>query len=393
MPCPSASVIREERCPVSYMVSVWRFFELIGIVTFIWLMGVVGLSVLVVHVCVFVYVIVEWFVSRNQHLIGITQIDHKKNRLFTQSAAWFNKLIAQMWPSLSEHIENAIKSRESQIRQSLPPGMKTFKFINVHMGNKPPIFQAVKVYPQHRWDRIFMDLLLDYSIGSDIRIYVNQCAVSVKNLTIKSPLRLVLKCDDRGWPYLLWAVVFFVDEPDLKFELENCDESVDILCLKNSLRKIILSQITEIMVLPNQIPVYVSPEQDENLIKTAEPEGVVRVQIAGSLDTIQSSRLKSSSIIVSKLGKKSSSFTINHDSTDQQFNQTFDFVVDSTEAQELLLDVYDIRDDKACFVGKVELPLAGVTKSDLTEDSYELKEASDCNVHIKKAMVLVVNKS
>lgn len=66
--------------------------------------------------------------------------------------------------------------------------------------------------------------------------------------------------------------VFFLNNPDIDFNLVGVADLLDMPGLSDMLRRIIVEQIGAIMVLPNKLPIVLSNEIPSIAVKMPEPE-------------------------------------------------------------------------------------------------------------------------
>lgn len=73
--------------------------------------------------------------------------------------------------------------------------------------------------------------------------------------------------------------IFFLNNPNIDFNLVGVVDLLDMPGLSDILRRIIVEQVAAFMVLPNKLPIILSEEIEALSLKMPEPEGVLRVHV------------------------------------------------------------------------------------------------------------------
>lgn len=66
--------------------------------------------------------------------------------------------------------------------------------------------------------------------------------------------------------------IFFLNNPNIDFNLVGVADVLDMPGLSDLLRRIIVEQVANMMVLPNKLPIRLSDEVPSNTLKLPEPE-------------------------------------------------------------------------------------------------------------------------
>lgn len=66
--------------------------------------------------------------------------------------------------------------------------------------------------------------------------------------------------------------IFFLNNPNIDFNLVGVADVLDMPGLSDLLRRIIVEQVANMMVLPNKLPIRLSDSIPANTLKTPEPE-------------------------------------------------------------------------------------------------------------------------
>lgn len=141
--------------------------------------------------------------------------------------------------------------------------------------NKFSIFQVggVKVYDKNTSrNEIIMDMDLFYASDCDINFQLSGMRAGIKDFQIHGMLRVIMKPLISKMPLVGGLQIFFLNNPDIDFNLVGVADLLDIPGLSDMLRRIIVEQIGTIMVLPNKLSISLSNEVPSITLKMPEPE-------------------------------------------------------------------------------------------------------------------------
>lgn len=151
--------------------------------------------------------------------------------------------------------------------------MNGFRFDRIILGTIPPRIGGVKVYDKNVGrNEIIMDLDLFYASDCDINFYLGSMKGGIKDFQIHGWVRVVMKPLIRSMPLVGGLQIFFLNNPNIDFNLVGVIDFMDMPGLSDLLRRIIVEQIGNIMVLPNKLPITLSNEVPATALKMPEPE-------------------------------------------------------------------------------------------------------------------------
>ncbi|XP_055611277.1 extended synaptotagmin-2 isoform X3 [Uranotaenia lowii] len=236
---------------------------------------------------------------------------------------WLNKILKQVWPNANYFAKNLIKdSIEPSIQQALT-GYKLngFKFDRMILGTIPPRIGGVKVYDKNvSRNEIIMDLDLFYAGDCDINFSLSGLRGGIKDFQIHGTVRVIMKPLISQMPLIGGLQIFFLNNPNIDFNLVGVVDLLDMPGLSDILRKIIVEQVAAIMVLPNKLPIILNDGVPALSLKMPEPEGVLRIHVVEAKDLMKKD--------ISVLGKgKSDPYAIVSVGAQQFRTQTIDNTV------------------------------------------------------------------
>lgn len=117
-----------------------------------------------------------------------------------------------------------------------------------------------------------MDLDLFYASDCNINFYLGGMKGGIKDFQIHGMIRVIMKPLIRSIPLVGGLQIFFLNNPNVDFNLIGVIDLLDMPGLSDILRKVIIEQIASFMVLPNKLPITLSDEIPAVALKMPEPE-------------------------------------------------------------------------------------------------------------------------
>lgn len=181
----------------------------------------------------------------------------------------------QVWPNANYFAKDLVKDViEPKIAEALSEyKLNGFKFDRIMLGTIPPRIGGVKVYDKNTSrNEIIMDLDLFYASDCDINFQLAGMKAGIKDFQIHGMVRVIMKPLISKMPLVGGLQIFFLNNPDIDFNLVGVADLLDMPGLSDMLRKIIVEQIGAIMVLPNKLPISLSDEVPSIALRMPEPE-------------------------------------------------------------------------------------------------------------------------
>lgn len=138
---------------------------------------------------------------------------------------------------------------------------------------QPPRIGGVKVYDKNvSRNEIIMDLDLFYAGDCDINFSLSGLRGGIKDFQIHGTVRVIMKPLISQMPLVGGLQIFFLNNPNIDFNLVGVVDLLDMPGLSDILRKIIVEQVAAIMVLPNKLPIILNDGVPALSLKMPEPE-------------------------------------------------------------------------------------------------------------------------
>lgn len=191
------------------------------------------------------------------------------------SSVSLRQIIHQVWPNANYFTQDLVKNViEPKVAKALSEyKMSGFRFDRIILGTIPPRIGGVKVYDKNiARNEIILDVDLFYASDCDISFQLAGMKGGIKDFQIHGMLRIILKPLIRKMPLIGGLQIFFLNKPNIDFNLVGVVDLLDMPGLSDMLRRIIVEQISAVMVLPNKLPIILSPEVPATVLKTPEPE-------------------------------------------------------------------------------------------------------------------------
>ncbi|XP_040158668.1 extended synaptotagmin-2 isoform X2 [Anopheles arabiensis] len=305
---------------------------------------------------------------------------------------WLNRILKQVWPNANFYAKNLIKeSIEPNIQQAMA-GYKLngFKFDRMILGTIPPRIGGVKVYDKNvSRNEIIMDLDLFYAGDCDISFALSGLRGGIKDFQIHGTVRVIMKPLISQMPLIGGLQIFFLNNPNIDFNLVGVVDLLDMPGLSDILRKIIVEQVAAIMVLPNKLPIVLSDGVPALSLKMPEPEGVLRIHVVEAKDLMKKD--------ISVLGKgKSDPYAIISVGAQQFRTQTIDNTVnpkwdywceacvDVTHQTLIGIKLFDWdRTGDHDPLGRATVEISSVTKNGEIDTWLTLEQAKHGLVHLR----------
>lgn len=185
------------------------------------------------------------------------------------------QILHQVWPNANYFAKDLVKDViEPKVAEALSEyKLNGFKFDRIMLGTIPPRIGGVKVYDKNiARNEIIMDMDLFYASDCDINFQLAGMRAGIKDFQIHGMVRVIMKPLIPKMPLVGGLQIFFLNNPDIDFNLVGVADLLDMPGLSDMLRRIIVEQIGAIMVLPNKLPITLSTEVPSIALKMPEPE-------------------------------------------------------------------------------------------------------------------------
>lgn len=183
-----------------------------------------------------------------------------------------------MWPYIDEFFSTKlIKNKlEPKIRKALSKmKLNGFEFDRnrILLGTTPLRIGGVKVHDMNTSrDEIILDIDLIFASDCSINFRLAGIPAALNDFEIYGKIRVVMKPLISKAPFIGGIQVFFLDNPDIDFNLAGPAEIANIPGLSDILRRIIAKKIMKKMVSPNKYSKKLSKEVSAASVKMHEPE-------------------------------------------------------------------------------------------------------------------------
>ncbi|XP_064554648.1 extended synaptotagmin-2 isoform X2 [Drosophila montana] len=309
-----------------------------------------------------------------------------------ERAEWLNKILKQVWPNANHFARSLVKETiEPNVALALSQyKMHGFRFDRIILGTIPPRIGGVKIYDKNvDRNEIIMDLDLFYASDCDINFYLGGMKGGIKDFQIHGWVRVVMKPLIRSMPLVGGLQIFFLNNPNIDFNLVGVIDFMDMPGLSDLLRRIIVEQIGNVMVLPNKLPISLSEEVSAVALKMPEPEGLLRIHVVEAKNLMKKD--------ISMLGKgKSDPYAIINVGAqefrtqiiDNNVNPKWDYWCEAPVFIEmgqwvdiLLKDSDDSKKDES--LGRASIDISSVIKKGVLDTWLTLEDAKHGDLHVR----------
>ncbi|XP_049822259.1 extended synaptotagmin-2 [Aethina tumida] len=313
-----------------------------------------------------------------------------------ERAEWLNRIIKQVWPNVNHYAREIV-------RDSIQPALRTnlekykltgFKFERIILGTVPFRIGGVKVYDKNiDRNEIVMDLDIFYAGDCDITFYLSGMKGGIRDFQLHGMLRVVMKPLITSIPLVGGLQVFFLNNPDIDFDLVGIADVLDMPGLSDILRRIVVETVASMMVLPNKFPIKLSEEVEAVELKAPEPEGVLRVHVFEAKHLMKKDisvlgKGKSDPYAVVTVGAQEFKTKVIDNSVDPKWDYWCEGVVSSSEAQFVTCSIWDwdpkmpinLQDD---YLGRATIEVSNIVKKGSDDMWITLEQAKHGMVHLR----------
>ncbi|XP_020906062.1 extended synaptotagmin-3 isoform X3 [Exaiptasia diaphana] len=286
-----------------------------------------------------------------------------------ERAEWLNKMIVQMWPYINDMVVKILKETvEPEIQKNVPGFLSSIHFAELSLGNQAPRIGGIKTYTQNvKRSEIIMDVDLIYAGDADIKLSVKGVSVGIEDLQLRGTLRVILSPLVPSSPLVGGVSVFFLNRPDIDFDLTNLLNILDIPGLSDILRGVIDDVVASFVVLPNRISVPLT-DIDPYKLKYPLPDGVLRIHVLEAKDLVKRDigvfkKGSSDPYAIIKVGAQTFRTETKDETLNPKWNEVFEVFVDNCQGQKIRIQLFD--EDKASddeTLGTVEADISTVVQ-------------------------------
>ncbi|CAG2053037.1 unnamed protein product [Timema podura] len=244
----------------------------------------------------------------NEKEVILARIDDLPSWVFfpdVERVEWLNRILRQVWPNLNHWAKGLLKDTiEPSVRDALVAyKLHGFRFDKMILGSiswslyifndsdskalqetvHPLRVGGVKVYDRNvDRNEIILDMDLFYAGDCDISFFLSGIRGGIKDFQIHGMMRVVLKPLIQQMPLVGGIQLFFLNNPTIDFNLVGVADLLDMPGLSDLLRRVIVEQIANMMVLPNKLPIKLSDLVPSRLLKIPEPEKLATLYVGSS---------------------------------------------------------------------------------------------------------------
>ncbi|XP_066139999.1 extended synaptotagmin-2 isoform X1 [Euwallacea fornicatus] len=313
-----------------------------------------------------------------------------------ERAEWLNRIMKQLWPSVNLFVKQIVRdSIQPKLKESLEKfKLSGFKFERIILGTVPFRIGGVKVYDKNiDRNEIVMDLDIFYAGDCDVTFYLSGIKGGIKDFQLHGMLRVVMKPLITSPPLVGGLQVFFLNNPDIDFDLVGVADVLDIPGLSDILRRIVLETVANLMVLPNKFPIKLSEEVEAIDLKTPEPEGVLRVHVVEAKHLMKKDigmlgKGKSDPYAVITVGAQNFKTKVIDNTVDPKWDYWCEATVSSIEAQYIDCSCFDwdpkvpgqAKDD---FLGRATVEISNIVSKGTENTWVVLEQAKHGMIHLR----------
>ncbi|KAK3984922.1 hypothetical protein QBC44DRAFT_336098 [Cladorrhinum sp. PSN332] len=194
-------------------------------------------------------------------------------------AGFLNEIVKLLWPNINAGAGTMIKQiAEPMFGTMLPAPLSSLFFEKIDLGTVPMAFSNIDVHKVE--GGIKLDLDLDWQGDCDIELNGGSLVpkIGVEHVKLAGRLSILLCPLTNVIPLIGAAQVSFINQPVLKLSYTDAAGIANLSVIDSAVRKIVLSIISSMAVLPNRFFVKLDPLTD--WFKAYQhPEGILRLTV------------------------------------------------------------------------------------------------------------------
>lgn len=205
------------------------------------------------------------------------------------STSIFNATLELWWPHLKSAIETVLRTEvEPKLQEELPGPLKGLSFTTVNLGDAEqcplnivkvqPVLDE-RISPEHGKLRcVRMVLGVDLESEVCVELQLKMLKEGVNFVKIRGSMVVEFYNLQDTLPVYNGLRVYFSDKPDLDLTMSRgVGKILNTAWLKSILIKVILTELSQELVLPNRLYVPPPPEDDAKE-KESVPEDIIRIK-------------------------------------------------------------------------------------------------------------------
>ncbi|KAG0553942.1 hypothetical protein KC19_12G051100 [Ceratodon purpureus] len=286
---------------------------------------------------------------------------------------WLNEMLVKFWPFVVEATEQRVKlALEPMLEMYRPAGISSLTLEKFHLGKVPPQIDGVRVQRLQK-GQVHMDM--DFKWGGDGDVVLNagvmgtKLPIQLKKLSFFSTIRVIFQLSDEI-PCISALVVAVLPNPkfQIDYKLKVIGGSTgSIPGLGDMIEDLVNSSVSDQLEWPHRIVLPVGDTPADIISELGlKLQGKLRVTVVRATNLKNMEKIGKSDpyvrLYVRVLFKKKTKVIDNN--LNPEWNEVFEFDVEDTETQSLVLQVKDedIGTDK-------ELGITTVSLHDLKPDT------------------------
>lgn len=308
-----------------------------------------------------------------------------------ERAEWLNEIIVQMWPYVGKMVHKIMKETvEPKMQEKLPGIIKSLYFEEVSLGNQAPKIGGIKVYAKNVLrSEIIIDLDLIYTGDASVKVKVKGVAAGITDIQVRGKVRVEINPLLSSSPLIGGMSFYFLNSPDIDFNLTNLLNILDIPGLSDILHCVIKDVVSSFVVLPNRIKIPIAKNANLEELKYPMPDGVLRIEVIEAEDLMARdinvfSKNSSDPYVILNVGAQTLR-TKEHDETlNPKWNETFEVFIESNKGRKLKIQVFDqdlgSHDQN---LGSTELSIEKIAKLGTSDTWLPLEGVESGKIHLR----------
>lgn len=298
-----------------------------------------------------------------------------------ERAEWLNEIISLLWPYVNNYV---VKYCRGKVQSNIRKKFDSFRFEDLDFGNTPPKVDGIKVYSKPvSKDSIIIDFEVFYDGDCDVNFSMSGAQIGrIKDFQMGVDVRIVLKPLLFKMPIIGGIQLFFLNIPDIQFELEGI---TGIPGFSYLVRQKVEEIINKKLVFPNKITKRFAKSIEAAELRSIEAEGILRVHVFEARDLEKKDVTgKSDPYVILKVGAQEFKTPVIKRDLNPQWDHYCEFIILDPMAQQLFFKMFDQDEfNEDDFMGSGAVEIYDAIKPGKTDRWFPLEHAKHGKLHLR----------
>eukprot|EP00794_Sanderia_malayensis_P003076 gene3076-3541_t len=308
-----------------------------------------------------------------------------------QRAEWLNEIILQMWPYVGKMVHKIMKETvEPKMQEKLPGIIKSLYFEEVSLGNQAPQLGGIKVYTKNvERSEIIADVDFIYTGDASVKVNLKGMSAGITDIQVRGKIRVEINPLITSPPLIGGMSIYFLECPDIDFDLTNLLSILDMPGLSDILHCVIKDVLSSFVALPNRIKIPIAKNADLESLMYPMPDGVLKIEVIEAEDLMARdinvfSKNTSDPYVVLHVGQRSFKTKEMTETLSPVWNEAYELFIDNSQGRKIKVEVFDKdRGTSDESLGRTEISISKIVQKGITDLWLPLEGVKKGKIHLR----------